>query len=230
MDKEKTIRITDRSAMGVDMLLKEIRKIKLLSKEEEDELWKKMKEGDMTARAKLIKANMRYVVKKAKDYVGSKAALEDLIMAGTEGMVKAADKFDASLGFRFISFATYYIENEVRKTAYDYMKHKCTVKLDDPLFPNSNDEEVVGDKFASDAPYSADWNTMYGNALETLKRGIDNRLYEGAGIMLDDYLSMMEKGLTKSDFGKKYRLNKYQMERFLNIVREEGRKVLCHAA
>ena len=90
MKKEKKVRITDRSAKGVDRLLKEIRKLDLLTKEEEYELWQKMKEGDMTARDKLIKANMRYVVKKAKDFIGSKAALEDLIMAGTEGMVKAA--------------------------------------------------------------------------------------------------------------------------------------------
>ena len=207
MKKEKKVRITDRSAMGVDLLLKEIRKINLLSKEEEYELWQKMKEGDMTARAKLIKANMRYVVKRAKDFQGSKAALEDLIMAGAEGMVQAVDKFDANLGFRFISFATYYIDNEIRKTANNHMKHNSVVRLDDPLFPDSNSEEIVADSMESDRSYHADWELRTQSALEVMKRGIDKRLYDGAGKLLDDYLSMRERGLTTYDFKRKYRLN-----------------------
>ena len=230
MKKEKKVRITDRSAKGVDRLLKEIRKLDLLTKEEEYELWQKMKEGDMTARDKLIKANMRYVVKKAKDFIGSKVALEDLIMAGTEGMVKAADKFDASLGFRFLSFATYYIDNEIRKTANNHMKHNCVVKLDDPLFPDNNSEEIVADSMESDRSYHADWELRTQNALEVMKRGIDKRLYDGAGKLLDDYLSMRERGLTTYDFKRKYRLNESQMDRFMDIVREEGLKVLRHAA
>lgn len=230
MKKEKKVRITDRSAMGVDLLLKEIRKINLLSKEEEYELWQKMKEGDMTARAKLIKANMRYVVKRAKDFQGSKAALEDLIMAGAEGMVQAVDKFDANLGFRFISFATYYIDNEIRKTANNHMKHNSVVRLDDPLFPDSNSEEIVADSMESDRSYHADWELRTQSALEVMKRGIDKRLYDGAGKLLDDYLSMRERGLTTYDFKRKYRLNESQMDRFMDIVREEGLKVLRHAA
>ena len=212
MKKEKKVRITDRSAMGVDLLLKEIRKINLLSKEEEYELWQKMKEGDMTARAKLIKANMRYVVKRAKDFQGSKAALEDLIMAGAEGMVQAVDKFDANLGFRFISFATYYIDNEIRKTANNHMKHNSVVRLDDPLFPDSNSEEIVADSMESDRSYHADWELRTQSALEVMKRGIDKRLYDGAGKLLDDYLSMRERGLTTYDFKRKYRLNESQMD------------------
>lgn len=230
MKKEKKVRITDRSAKGVDVLLKEIRRINLLSKEEEYELWQKMKEGDMTARVKLIKANMRYVVKRAKDFQGSKDALEDLIMAGAEGMVQAVDKFDANLGFRFISFATYYIDNEIRKTANNHMKHNCVVRLDDPLFPDSNSEEIVADSMESDRSYHADWELRTQNALEVMKRGIDKRLYDGAGKLLDDYLSMRERGLTTYDFKRKYRLNESQMDRFMDIVREEGLKVLRHAA
>ena len=230
MKKEKKVRITDRSAKGVDVLLKEIRRINLLSKEEEYELWQKMKEGDMTARAKLIKANMRYVVKRAKDFQGSKAALEDLIMAGAEGMVQAVDKFDANLGFRFISFATYYIDNEIRKTANNHMKHNSVVRLDDPLFPDSNSEEIVADSMESDRSYHADWELRTQSALEVMKRGIDKRLYDGAGKLLDDYLSMRERGLTTYDFKRKYRLNESQMDRFMDIVREEGLKVLRHAA
>ena len=230
MKKEKKVRITDRSAKGVDMLLKEIRRINLLSKEEEYELWQKMKEGDMTARVKLIKANMRYVVKRAKDFQGSKDALEDLIMAGAEGMVQAVDKFDANLGFRFISFATYYIDNEIRKTANNHMKHNCVVRLDDPLFPDINSEEIVADSMESDRSYHADWELRTRNALEVMKRNIDKRLYDGAGKLLDDYLSMKERGLTTYDFKRKYHLNESQMDRFMDIVREEGLKVLRHAA
>jgi RNA polymerase sigma factor (sigma-70 family) len=228
--QKKALRITDRSAKGVDVLLKEIRKAKPLSNEKEYELWQQMKEGDDKARTKLIKHNMLYVVKRAKDFRGSKAALEDLIMAGNEGLVKAADKFDASLGFRFVSFASYYIDNEIRKTAYNHMKHNCAVRLEDPQSQDSDGDEVFADKLGADCSYSADWDMRMRNALEVMKKGVDNRLFNGAGAMLEDLLSMRNRGLSEADFRRKHHLNMSQMELFLNIVREEGDKLLRNAA
>ena len=118
----KNISFTDRSNSSVDMFLRDIRKSEPLSSAEEHELWRLMRQGCQRARSKFIYANLRYVVSVAKRYLASGTAFEDLIMAGSLGITKAADMFDASLGYRFISFATWYIECEIRKTAYGHLK------------------------------------------------------------------------------------------------------------
>lgn len=225
-EKKKNIRITDRSSTGVDMLLKEIRGAKPLTKDQEYDLWEQMKNGDVKARTKLIEHNIAYVVKRAKDFESSKVALEDLIQAGNEGLVQAADKFDASLGVKFLSFASYYIDNEIRKTASNHKKHHCGVSLDDPLYPDSNGEEVVADGIESDRSYAADWNMRLRDALDVMKKGADKRWYNGAGELLEDYIRMKMKGLSDDDFMKINRLNKDRMKSFLDMVREVGDKVL----
>ena len=118
----KNITFTDRSNSCVDMFLKDINKWHPLTNKEEYELWLLMHQGSKKARDKFINANLRYVVSVAKRYLASGTAFEDLIMAGSLGITKAADMFDASLGYRFISFATWYIECEIRKTAYGHLK------------------------------------------------------------------------------------------------------------
>ena len=224
--KEKKVRITDRSSTGVGMLLKEIRGAKPLTKDQEFDLWEQIKNGDNKARTKLIEHNMACVVKRAKDFEGSKAALEDLIQAGNEGLVQAAEKFDASLGVKFLSFASYYIDNEIRKFVSNHKKHHCGVSLDAPLYPDSNREEVVADGIESDRSYAADWDMRMRDALDVMKRGIDKRWYNGAGELLEDYICMKMKGLSDDDFMRTNRLDRDRMKSFLDMVREVGDKVL----
>ena len=120
---KKTITFTDRRVDSVKCFLREIKKSEPLTNEEEHDLWQRMQQGSLQAREQLINANLPYVVTVAKKYAGTKTPFEDLIQAGCEGVVRAADKFDASLGFRFITFATWHIENEVQKAANDYKRH-----------------------------------------------------------------------------------------------------------
>ena len=227
----KKIIFTDRSNSSVDMFLRDIRKSEPLSSAEEHELWRLMRQGCQRARDKFIYANLRYVVTVAKKYLASGTALEDLIMAGSLGIIKAADMFDASLGYRFISYATWYIECEVRKTARDHLKHKCfTVSLDESISPDEDDSDTLMNRLHSSSDASPDWQVRYDDTLNVLKRGLDKHCWLGSGEMLDDYLSMMEKGLTTSDFAQKYRLTDQQMQRFLNMVRTESRHYLKAAA
>ena len=102
----KNITFIDRSVECVNLYLHNIRKAKPLTNEAEYEFWLSMQQGSSSAREQLIFANLPYVVSVAKKYLPSGAALEDLIQAGNEGLVRAVDKFDASLGYRLISFAT----------------------------------------------------------------------------------------------------------------------------
>lgn len=224
----KTMRITDRSSKGVDLLLKEISKYPILSPDEEFELWIQWKKGNQRAHDKLIKSNMLYVVTKAKDFAGSKAPLEDLIQAGNEGLVKALDRFDGTRGFKLISFATFSIVAEIRKMAYDHMRHKSE-SLDVPMYEDSSDE-TVADYIASEPASSADWDMRYDSMLKTMEDGIDKRFYKGAGKLLDDYIKMKEKGLTDCDFMKKHHLNEQQMNRLFDAVREEANKAFSAAA
>ena len=92
----KNIIIIDRNVNCVDAILNDARKTKPLSNEEEHQLWMLMQQGSERARTRLIESNLRYAVSVAKRYIPSGAALEDLILAGWEGLTLAADKFNGS--------------------------------------------------------------------------------------------------------------------------------------
>ena len=223
----KNISFTDRTNSSVDMFLRDIRKSEPLSSAEEHELWCQMRQGCQRARSKLIYANLRYVVTVAKKYLASGTDFEDLLMAGSLGITRAADMFDASLGYRFISFATWYIEYEVRKAAYDHIKHNgTTVSLDEPINSDEGDSDTMISCLPSSTAASSDWHVRYDDTLNALKRGLDKQYWRGTGEMLGEYLSMMEKGLTASDFARKYRLTDHQMCHFLDMVRNESHRYL----
>ena len=223
----RNITFTDRTNSSVAMFLKNINKSQPLTNEQEYNLWLLMRQGNKQARDKFINANLRYVVTVAKKYLASGTAFEDLLMAGSLGITRAADLFDASLGYRFISFATWYIESEVQKAAYDYIKHKSTtMSLDEPIYSDKDDSYTMLDCLPSSMEVSPDWQVRYDDTFNALKTGLDKQYWQGTGEMLDDYLSMMEKGLTTSDFARKYHLNDQQMHRFFDMVRTESHHFL----
>ena len=227
----RNITFTDRSNSSVNMFLKDINKSQPLTNKQEYDLWLLMRQGNKQARDKFIYANLRYVVTVAKKYLASGAAFEDLLMAGSLGIKRAADMFDECLGYRFSSFATWHIECEVRKAAYDHIKHNnTTVSLDEPIYSDEDDSETMISCMPSSTDAAPDWHVRYDDTLNALKRGLDKQYWEGTGEMLDEYLSMMEKGLTTSDFARKYRLNDQQMKRFLDMVRTESGHYLKAAA
>ena len=92
---------------------REIRRYEPLSSEEERTLAERIRGGDMKARDALVRANLRFVVRVAKRYVGRGISLSDLICEGNVGLLKAADKFDETKGFRFISYAVWWIRQAI---------------------------------------------------------------------------------------------------------------------
>ena len=192
----KNITFIDRSVECVNLYLHNIRKAKPLTNEAEYELWLSMQQGSSSAREQLIFANLPYVVSVAKKYLPSGAALEDLIQAGNEGLVRAVDKFDASLGYRLISFATWFIENEVRKAAYDYIRHSHS-SLDEPLYADDKDGETHADYLEARPCQSTDWNLRYRDALEALKRRAEDRQY-GLSHLTAELHQMLLDGYTTS--------------------------------
>ncbi|MBM7556260.1 RNA polymerase sigma factor RpoD [Halanaerobacter jeridensis] len=103
----------------VKMYLKEIGKVPLLTKEEEQELGKRMEEGDESAKQELAAANLRLVVSIAKKYVGRGMLFLDLIQEGNLGLIKAVEKFDYTKGYKFSTYATWWIRQAITRSIAD---------------------------------------------------------------------------------------------------------------
>jgi len=105
--------ITNRESASLDKYLQEIGRYDLISVEEEVELAQRIKKGDQTAIEKLTRANLRFVVSVAKQYQNQGLSLPDLINEGNLGLIKAAEKFDETRGFKFISYAVWWIRQSI---------------------------------------------------------------------------------------------------------------------
>ncbi len=105
--------ITNRSSSSLDKYLQEIGRIDLITADEEVILAKKIKEGDQAALEKLTKANLRFVVSVSKQYQNQGLSLPDLINEGNLGLIKAAQRFDETRGFKFVSYAVWWIRQSI---------------------------------------------------------------------------------------------------------------------
>lgn len=108
-----TKQITNRESQSLDKYLQELGKVDLITAEEEVELAKRIREGDQLALEKLTKANLRFVVSVAKQYQNNVLTLGDLINEGNLGLIKAAQRFDETRGFKFISYAVWWIRQSI---------------------------------------------------------------------------------------------------------------------
>jgi RNA polymerase primary sigma factor len=108
-----TKQVTNRETASLDKYLQEIGKVDLITAEEEVELAQRIKAGDQVALEKLTKANLRFVVSVAKQYQNQGLTLPDLINEGNLGLIKAAQRFDETRGFKFISYAVWWIRQSI---------------------------------------------------------------------------------------------------------------------
>ncbi|MDQ3048706.1 MAG: sigma-70 family RNA polymerase sigma factor [Bacteroidota bacterium] len=105
--------VTNRETASLDKYLQEIGKVDLITADEEVELARKIRAGDQSALEKLTKANLRFVVSVSKQYQNQGLSLPDLINEGNLGLIKAAQRFDETRGFKFISYAVWWIRQSI---------------------------------------------------------------------------------------------------------------------
>src|ERR1700677_2273968 len=105
--------ITNRESQSLEKYLQEIGKVELITPEEEVKLAIRIKQGDQKALEKLTKANLRFVVSVSKQYQNQGLSLPDLINEGNLGLIKAAKRFDETRGFKFISYAVWWIRQSI---------------------------------------------------------------------------------------------------------------------
>ncbi len=108
-----TKQVTNRETASLDKYLQEIGRVELLTADDEVELARRIREGDRSALERLTKANLRFVVSVAKQYQNQGMSLPDLINEGNLGLIKAAERFDETRGFKFISYAVWWIRQSI---------------------------------------------------------------------------------------------------------------------
>ena len=117
-----TKQITNRDTQSLEKYFQEISKIELITPDEEAELARRIREGDQIALNKLVNANLRFVVSAAKQYQGNGLRLSDLINEGNIGLVKAAKRFDETRGFKFISYAVWWIRQSIMQAMSEQVR------------------------------------------------------------------------------------------------------------
>lgn len=114
--------ITNRESLSLEKYLQEIGKVDMITAQEEVELAQRIREGDQVALEKLTKANLRFVVSVAKQYQNSYMSLGDLINEGNVGLIKAASRFDETRGFKFISYAVWWIRQSIMQALAEHSR------------------------------------------------------------------------------------------------------------
>lgn len=153
-----TKQVTNRETASLDKYLQEIGKVELITAEEEVTLAQKIKQGDHLALEKLTKANLRFVVSVSKQYQNQGLSLPDLINEGNLGLIKAAQRFDETRGFKFISYAVWWIRQSILQALAEQSRivrlplnkigainkiNKAYAKLEQKLERQPNHDEIA---------------------------------------------------------------------------------------
>jgi RNA polymerase sigma factor (sigma-70 family) len=158
----------------------------------------------------------------AKKYLWSGVALEDLIICGAIGLTLAADRFDATRGYRFLTFAVWWIDAELKKAVTDHWPYEQMDSLDAPLDAYDNDDcDTLLDMIASSSEQAPDWTLTYLTEMSAMKEIVRKRFFDEAASILEDAVKMNEKGLTLFDVARKHGVSEEQIRQLLRMIKRE---------
>ena len=222
MRNSKRVIFTDRSVLSVALLLKDIKKFPLLTADDEYDLCQRMQKGSRSAREQLINCNMRFVVSIAKKYLWSGVPFEDLITCGAIGLTLAADRFDATRGYRFLSFAVWLVEAEMKKAVTEQSRYEQMRSLD-ATFKSADDKEerTLLDVIENSSEKAPDWAVTYLTEMASMKEMVRNRFFDEAASILEDAIVMKEKGYGLFDVARKHRVSEEKVRQLLDMIKRE---------
>ena len=226
--------ITNRDSQTLEKYFNDISKVDLLTLEEEVDLARRIREGDEVALEKLTKANLRFVVSVAKQYQNSRIPLNDLINEGNLGLVKAAKKFDETRGFKFISYAVWWIRQSIMQALADQSrlvrlplnKIGSLSKINNAaaIIEQEYEREPTAEELAEFLDITVDEvkNTMDSS---TKQISVDAPFIEGESNSLLDVLENEEAESVDEELAYRDSL-KVEIERILTMLSEREREVV----
>jgi RNA polymerase primary sigma factor len=228
--------ITNRDSRSLDIYLNEVKKMDLISAEEEVLLVQRIKRGDKKALNTLVKANLRFVVSVAKQYQGKGLALADLVNEGNYGLMKAAQKFDDTRGFKFISFAVWWIrESILRAISINSRTIRCPLHKQTLARKIQNTQSMLEqqlDRMPSIEEVAEVMEMESGEIADILSRkdnsvSLDVPLTEdGEGSLLD---TLENKDAVSADSHLTYTESlRTEVARSLSILTEKQRETICY--
>ena len=226
--------ITNRDSATIEKYFNEIAKVPLLVSQEEVELARRIKQGDQAALEKLVKANLRFVVSVAKQYHHSKMPLNDLINEGNVGLIKAAKMFDETKGFKFISYAVWWIRQSIMEALANHSRIvRIPANKIGELSKISQAAAVIEQKFERE-PTTEELADFLGVNVQEIKSAntasirqssLDAPFDEGEDGTLLDILSNPDSESADGKMGKQDSL-KIEMERLLSTLTDREQEVI----
>jgi RNA polymerase sigma factor (sigma-70 family) len=207
MNNHKNIVFLDRSAESMDILMKDIRRYKVLTDEEEKTLLQRMSQGDKKARKQLINSNLRFVLSRAKQYAWTGVSQLDLFQAGAMGLTLAVDKFDVTKGNGLLAFAVHYINGELLKAVNEHQKGACIVSLEAPISAEKSCTQTFEDVLNSGRESGADWDVRYEQAFKVMVAQVERDFFSEAARLWEDYVVMKELDCDIADVARKHNIS-----------------------
>lgn len=228
--------ITNRESQSLEKYLQEVHKLKLISAEEEVELAVLIKKGDKNAFDLLVKANLRFVVSVAKQYQYQGILLSDLINEGNLGLMKAARSFDATRGFKFISYAVWWIRQYIVKAIADDARMirlpLNKISLERHIKKTSISLEQKLQRAASIEELAEELNMEAGSITDSLSTGEKHISLDAAltGDGEDSMLDVLENpNAVSTDKDVNYTASlKIEIDRLLRVLNERQRETICY--
>ena len=228
--------ITSRESASLEKYLQEIGKVPLLSTEEEVQLVRAVKIGDKSALDKIVKANLRFVVSVAKQYQGQGLSLPDLINEGNIGLIKSVDRFDDTRGFKFISFAVWWIRQSIIKALADHARlvrlplnkviASSRIRKADSLLEQELERSPSAEELAEALDMELHEVTAHLNTKEHVSLDTPFSEDEDGGSLLDTLENKNAEG-TDSKLTHSESL-KMEIDRSLQILPERHKQMLCY--